>query len=724
MNKKLLIIAMILSIFSITSANDYTCTADWNNSSTKYNLYSNWTFEMTDSSDTYKCANYWMQWNTLDAKWWNDKIYISKNTWTKQLTINMWDWDDTFYHTFHNVQLNWTTINGWNWNDTVNIAWANREDFTIVWDCKNSCIITNKKSPYLFKNVKLTSIENLIFNNKQVSTTTTTNTANTSTTNNYPEIDLSSYKTIIPAYWWSHTLNNKLTELNSHSAIVIVNPNNGDFSKTEDIFKEEIKDTKEKNNLPIWYIHTWYGKRDISAVENVIDNWLKYYPNIDGFFLDEASNNKDELDYYTKLYNYIKTKNPNLVVVINPGTTPDEWYFNIADNIVSYESSCSNYSKHEIPSWLETYGNKVILLWYSCTQEQHDNLKKEYWNKYIIYFTDDWADWNPWDSLSEYAIQPDWDTTTTTNTTNTTKTTNTTNTTTPYSFTKFHNILDVSKLTYPDGHTLIRKQGDYEWYKSDFFYATKEWQMVFAIKKHEWKYKERVELRQRINGEDGWWNLSKNTIHILKEKVKLQKLSDTNGLEYTFSQIHSEGHPLLRMAVDKEKNWITDHIWAIVRITTKNSWKETQRYDLWEVNPDNFYSFTIKVGNNKLEISRNWKEYVNKNISYWTETKNYFKAWIYLSHANYNSLAYNVKVLFDELIASEDTNSSNTNSSNTNSSNTKEIKENNKKIERDNKEIVKYQKKIKEYGSKINNYKEKIQWYQNKIEEYKQENQK
>jgi len=46
------------------------------------------------------------------------------------------------------------------------------------------------------------------------------------TNNNYPKIDLSSYKTIIPAYWWDYKLNKKVSELAEKSAIVIVNPSN------------------------------------------------------------------------------------------------------------------------------------------------------------------------------------------------------------------------------------------------------------------------------------------------------------------------------------------------------------------------------------------------------------------------------------------------------------------------------------------------------------------
>jgi len=415
MKKILLIVFILLSIFTITNANNYKCVSDWYNLDTKHNLYSKWDFEMTNSDDTYKCENYWMQWNTLNSKWWNDSIYISKNTWEQKLNINMWDWDDNFYHTFHDTQLNWTTINGWNWNDTVNILWADAKEFEIVWDCKNTCTIEHKKSPYLFKNFKLINIENVKFNNKLLTSNTSTNTnTNTNTNsntiknnviikqNNYPKIDLSSYKTIIPAYWWDYKLNEKLSELAEKSAIVIVNPSNWDFNKTEDIFIDEINQTQKNNNLAIWYIYSKYWKRDLNTIKKSIDNWLNYYPNIGWIFVDETSNLKSDYNFYKEIFNYIKSKNKNLVVVLNPWTNTDESYVNISDNIIIYENPCWEYDNHKNSDWINKYSkDHFSFLWYKCNKSEFSNLSNKY-RDYINYFTDDWNDWNPWDSLSNF----------------------------------------------------------------------------------------------------------------------------------------------------------------------------------------------------------------------------------------------------------------------------------------------------------------------------------
>jgi hypothetical protein len=51
---------------------------------------------------------------------------------------------------------------------------------------------------------------------------------------------------------------------------------------------------------------------------------------------------------------YVKSKKPNAIVVLNPGTTPDKNYFEIADNIVVFENPCNDYKNYSHPDWLKT----------------------------------------------------------------------------------------------------------------------------------------------------------------------------------------------------------------------------------------------------------------------------------------------------------------------------------------------------------------------------------
>ena len=443
-------------------------------------------------------------------------------------------------------------------------------------------------------------------------------------------IDLSMYKYLIPAYWRSYDLNKKLEQI--HNSIVIVNPSNGDFVKSEDVFRDQINKSHNGWNLAIWYIYTKYGQRDINEVKSRIDSRLKNYPNIDGFFFDEVSDSKYRVPYYEELYKYVKAKNSRLIVILNPWTTPDEKYFRISDNIVVYENPCSDYENYKQPDRLKKYPNyKISYLGYNCSDDQYKSLVAKY-GKYIFYFTDDGADWNPWDSLSKYLLF---------NVSNQ----NNKEKLPPYNFNKFKKFLDNSKLTYPTSHDKVVDYGKFDNFKSDWFYADKDWNLHFVLEKKWSNKKIRNELRRSPNPpkNDGF-DVNDDKIWHLYAKVKLQSIKRLK--EYTFLQIHSEKHSLLRVVVEKFKKWKRNHIWAVVRITTKDSWKRTQRYDLWWFTND-FIDFDIYIWNWSLKIKRNGKVYVDKDISRWPEKKNYFKAGIYDSKNSKGE--WKVEILFNKL---------------------------------------------------------------------------
>jgi len=417
--KKILLLLSLFLFVNTSFANEYKCVTSWESKNEKHNLYHSKNFDLTESSDIYKCDNYWMQWNVINTLWWNDKVYISKNTKKRKLIINLWDGDDSFFHTFHDRQLMNAEIDGWNGYDKIYIHNLKKSDLYIEWKCSDSCVIKHAWNyDRLLWNIKLKNIEEIILDDEninwdtenEVSDSDDSNDSNNNSDDDSEDtkiitskaVDLENYKYLIPAYWWNYDLNKKLLEVNK--AIVIVNPWNWDFEKAQEVFNDMIEKTHKNDNLAVWYIYTLYWKRSLSTVKKRIDNWLKEYPSIEWFFFDEVSSSKDELEFYTEIYNYVKSKNENLIVILNPWTTPDKWYMNISDNIVLYETYCERYSKYKQPTWINQYANsRFSYLWLRCSQSQYDNLSNKYKN-YIQYFTNDWNDSNTWDSLSKYVL--------------------------------------------------------------------------------------------------------------------------------------------------------------------------------------------------------------------------------------------------------------------------------------------------------------------------------
>jgi hypothetical protein len=73
-------------------------------------------------------------------------------------------------------------------------------------------------------------------------------------------------------------------------------------------------------------------------VQHDIDRYFAWYP-IGGVFLDQASTTADALPYYAALHRFIRAKADDACVILNPGTTTDERYMNVADILVTFEDT-------------------------------------------------------------------------------------------------------------------------------------------------------------------------------------------------------------------------------------------------------------------------------------------------------------------------------------------------------------------------------------------------
>ena len=189
---------------------------------------------------------------------------------------------------------------------------------------------------------------------------------------------------IIPVYFYSDDTNKwqKVINIDIDDAVVIVNPFNGAGSEVDTNYVNFINNLINHSKKVIGYVHTKWGKRDIELVKNDIDMWISLYPNIEGFFIDEVSDSATKIDYYKKLYNYIKSKK-NYFIVLNVGTMPDENYFSIADNIVVYEGDIKNLPNKAC----ESYAYKSSIIVYGANEDKMKEIISTKHCKYI-YVTD------------------------------------------------------------------------------------------------------------------------------------------------------------------------------------------------------------------------------------------------------------------------------------------------------------------------------------------------
>jgi hypothetical protein len=225
--------------------------------------------------------------------------------------------------------------------------------------------------------------------------------------------DKEDLKILIPLYIypdenWKNLIdiqeNHKNTEI-----VAIINPSkHGHFREKDDNYAKGIKELADANIKVIGYVYTKYAKRDSQEIIDDMEAWKDIYKEygVSGIFFDEVSTEGSDVEYYTNLSDEAKDRGLDFVI-INPGTTTNSDYIDsgMASIVVSYENEHQELLDNPPSSYnTPTDETKLSLLIYEMQGDSVDDLisfAREHKFSYI-YFTEDGADGNPWDSLSNY----------------------------------------------------------------------------------------------------------------------------------------------------------------------------------------------------------------------------------------------------------------------------------------------------------------------------------
>lgn len=207
---------------------------------------------------------------------------------------------------------------------------------------------------------------------------------------------------IIPGYsypsessqYWS-----TLQKDNTSIAYTVLNQNNGDFTSKDTNYERLFKENTAHRLNNLAYVHLSYGSRDVKAIEANIGAYINLYgkDNVKGFFLDET----DTLDAKGRnqlktLYQYIKAKNPDLLVVANRGTSVTDEAYDYADVFCTFESSADSYIndyRKDISKWESdpTKADKIMHIVYEAKPEDYNKiveLAKQRHVKYLFVTSD------------------------------------------------------------------------------------------------------------------------------------------------------------------------------------------------------------------------------------------------------------------------------------------------------------------------------------------------
>lgn len=174
----------------------------------------------------------------------------------------------------------------------------------------------------------------------------------------------SNQKIAVPAYFDRHNdmIWNRLKD-NQRGAvgIAIINQDSGHQRDGEDDQYTIISDGLKANNIDVYcYVSSDYGRNSLAQVKREIDNYYAWYNtnnSIKGIFVDETPGTQDQCSdgnslfftYYTELSQYIRGKGGK--VIFNPGNATGRCYMNLADIIVTYEGTYTNYCGWQPTGW-------------------------------------------------------------------------------------------------------------------------------------------------------------------------------------------------------------------------------------------------------------------------------------------------------------------------------------------------------------------------------------
>lgn len=218
---------------------------------------------------------------------------------------------------------------------------------------------------------------------------------------------------IIPAYNYPNGVNdqywNSVTALGgSKVPYVIINPDNGSGDNADPNYIRQIEANKTAGIKNIGYIRTDYRNRSVAEVVAEVDTYFRLYGenNISGFFFDEIKVDENQsVAYMQSIYNYVKSRSADKLVMGNPGRQINDKMAPYADIFVTSEISADEYinrfsaPKSEFENNPANSGHIMHII-YGATPDQYETIVKlsRERNAGWLIITDDTQP-NPYDGL-------------------------------------------------------------------------------------------------------------------------------------------------------------------------------------------------------------------------------------------------------------------------------------------------------------------------------------
>lgn len=187
--------------------------------------------------------------------------------------------------------------------------------------------------------------------------------------------------------------------------VAIVNPDSGPGDHRDSTYSDALDRAKDAGVTLLGYVSTRYGHRPIAEVEHDMEAWLAFYPEIDGFHLDEQTSADADVPYYRKLVIFARSQRSDLVVAGNPGDLPSTAYFESGISVESVFEGGSGFASFALPASAARNGRRSFaaeIYGVTSKAQMREDLKSARRKGIGEVFVTDGAMPNPWARLPAY----------------------------------------------------------------------------------------------------------------------------------------------------------------------------------------------------------------------------------------------------------------------------------------------------------------------------------
>jgi hypothetical protein len=159
----------------------------------------------------------------------------------------------------------------------------------------------------------------------------------------------------VPAYFYAGPYWIQMERARPVLQLAVMNPASGPGAAPDPQYVTTVRAAQATGITVVGYVHTSDAARSLSAVESDVNAYYRWYA-VNGIFFDEASTNCADASYYAKLNSFVKAKGGIARTILNPGTQTNECYLPVADILLTFEGSDTQYvNSYSAPSWVARY---------------------------------------------------------------------------------------------------------------------------------------------------------------------------------------------------------------------------------------------------------------------------------------------------------------------------------------------------------------------------------